>query len=148
MPGLLARVRELCLRGVYPWDLRAAAVNRPPQLTTLEVVFARLGDDAAADLVRQPLGGGLRRLTLNRCDVGDDAARAIAAAPALEGLTNLDLTDNRLSDDGAAALADASCLASLTHLRLGGNWIGGGGALALAAATFTGLPAGGEPPAR
>jgi uncharacterized protein (TIGR02996 family) len=79
----------------------------------------------------------LRTLHLNSAHLGDAEVVSLAASPLLEGLTNLDLSYNSIGQPGAAALALSPHAAGLRALWLGFNHLGDGGAQALVNGLFT-----------
>ncbi len=85
----------------------------------------------ALALAASPYISSLTSLDLSYAKIGDEGARALAASPYLTRLTSLDLTANLIDAAGAAALASSPHLAAVQTLWLPHNPINATSAAAL-----------------
>ena len=100
-------------------------------LRELSFAYTVLGDAGGVAVAASDLHG-LTTLDLRYCFLGDDAMVALTSTPQLGGLTELHLQHNRFGSAGARAIATSKHLAELAVLDLRGNAIGAEGAEALA----------------
>jgi hypothetical protein len=114
----LARLTSLALRQGYRITARGArALADSPHLadlTSLDLFYARLGDEGALALASSPHLARLTSLSLIACGVGPAGAQALASSPSL---TSLLLGHNPLGLQGARALLEGSAPLSTLDLR-------------------------------
>jgi uncharacterized protein (TIGR02996 family) len=116
----LPSLRFLCLWGSHigPQGAMLSRCRGLERLTTLNLGWTSLGNDAAVAVAASPHLVGLHRLNLSSNDIDAGGTAALARFPTLGNLRTLDLSWNDIEADGVAALAASRHLKALTHLVL------------------------------
>src|SRR5262249_27209966 len=89
-----------------------------PNLQTLKLRSAGLGDVGLQALADAPAAGDLRTLSLSNNGATARGVGTLAQGPLLYSVRNLDLEPNLIGDHGAQALAESDAVSELVELRL------------------------------